>query len=84
MLFQDPDAPLREQRPLSDLDQEDEYRLLKYLFAFVRAGQIEEVGSLIVHTIFITLFMDGFSSCSKIYAYSYTLCIPAQRLFTSK
>ena len=43
--FQDPDAPLRERRPLADLDQEDESRLLRYLFAFVRAGQVEEASS---------------------------------------
>lgn len=42
-LLQDPDAPLREHRPLADLDQDDESRLLRYLFAFVRAGQIDEV-----------------------------------------
>ncbi|KAK2172581.1 hypothetical protein NP493_941g02002 [Ridgeia piscesae] len=38
----DPDAPIREGLPLADLDMEDEARLLKYLFAYVRAGQLSE------------------------------------------
>ena len=39
----DPDAPMRQRRPLHDLDQEDEVRLLKHMFAYIRAGQLEEV-----------------------------------------
>ena len=39
----DPDAPLRQQKQLSDLDAEDEGRLIKYLFAHIRAGKLEEV-----------------------------------------
>ncbi|XP_028305425.1 nuclear pore complex protein Nup107 [Gouania willdenowi] len=38
----DPDAPLRQQRPLADLDREDEARLLKNLFTLIRAGMTEE------------------------------------------
>ncbi|KAM3843222.1 nuclear pore complex protein Nup107 [Diretmus argenteus] len=38
----DPDAPLRQQRPLADLDREDDARLLKYLFTLIRAGMTDE------------------------------------------
>uniref|UniRef100_A0A8C9WG84 Nuclear pore complex protein n=1 Tax=Scleropages formosus TaxID=113540 RepID=A0A8C9WG84_SCLFO len=38
----DPDAPIRQKRPLADLDQEDDARLLKYLFTLVRAGMTDE------------------------------------------
>ncbi|XP_029967223.1 nuclear pore complex protein Nup107 [Salarias fasciatus] len=38
----DPDAPLRQQRPLADLDREDDARLLKNLFTLIRAGMIDE------------------------------------------
>ncbi|KAJ8402438.1 hypothetical protein AAFF_G00369270 [Aldrovandia affinis] len=38
----DPDAPIRQKRPLADLDREDDARLLKYLFALVRAGMMDE------------------------------------------
>ncbi|XP_077566025.1 nuclear pore complex protein Nup107 [Stigmatopora nigra] len=38
----DPDAPLRQRRPLADLDQEDDVRLLKTLFTLIRAGMMEE------------------------------------------
>lgn len=38
----DPDAPVRQNRPLADLDQEDEARLLQHLFALIRAGKLEE------------------------------------------
>ncbi|XP_013392603.1 nuclear pore complex protein Nup107-like [Lingula anatina] len=38
----DPDAPVRQKRPLADLDQEDEGRLLKYIFVYIRAGQLDE------------------------------------------
>uniref|UniRef100_A0A8C4DXK9 Nuclear pore complex protein n=1 Tax=Dicentrarchus labrax TaxID=13489 RepID=A0A8C4DXK9_DICLA len=38
----DPDAPLRQQRPLADLDREDDVRLLKNLFTLIRAGMTEE------------------------------------------
>lgn len=41
--IQDPDAPLRQQRPLADLDREDDARLLKNLFMLIRAGMTEEV-----------------------------------------
>lgn len=38
----DPDAPIRENRPLADLDKEDETRLLLNVFANIRAGKLEE------------------------------------------
>ncbi|XP_057613946.1 nuclear pore complex protein Nup107 isoform X2 [Chionomys nivalis] len=38
----DPDAPIRQNMPLDDLDREDEVRLLKYLFTLIRAGMTEE------------------------------------------
>ncbi|KAM9845562.1 nuclear pore complex protein Nup107 [Aulostomus maculatus] len=38
----DPDAPHRQQRPLADLDREDDARLLKNLFTLIRAGMIDE------------------------------------------
>ncbi|KAJ8373496.1 hypothetical protein SKAU_G00040760 [Synaphobranchus kaupii] len=38
----DPDAPIRQKRPLADLDREDDARLLKYLFTLVRAGMLDE------------------------------------------
>ncbi|XP_071946687.1 nuclear pore complex protein Nup107-like [Antedon mediterranea] len=38
----DPDAPVRENKPLAELDREDEARLLKNLFAKIRAGQLED------------------------------------------
>lgn len=38
----DPDAPFRQQRPLADLDREDDARLLKNLFTLIRAGMTEE------------------------------------------
>ncbi|MEQ2306060.1 hypothetical protein AMECASPLE_004171 [Ameca splendens] len=38
----DPDAPLRQQRPLADLDREDDTRLLKNLFTLIRAGMTDE------------------------------------------
>ncbi|XP_056132105.1 nuclear pore complex protein Nup107 [Lampris incognitus] len=38
----DPDAPIRQQRPLADLDKQDDARLLKNLFNLIRAGMIDE------------------------------------------
>uniref|UniRef100_A0AAY4EKF6 Nuclear pore complex protein n=1 Tax=Denticeps clupeoides TaxID=299321 RepID=A0AAY4EKF6_9TELE len=38
----DPDAPVRQKRPLADLDREDDARLLKYLFTLIRAGMTDE------------------------------------------
>lgn len=38
--FKDPDAPVRQNKPLNDLDQEDEYRIMEFVFAFVRSGDI--------------------------------------------
>lgn len=38
----DPDAPVRQRRPLADLDREDDARLLKTLFTLIRAGMIDE------------------------------------------
>ena len=39
--LKDPDAPVRQNKPLHDLDQEDEYKLMEYIFAFIRAGELE-------------------------------------------
>ncbi|KAL5022711.1 hypothetical protein ScPMuIL_001866 [Solemya velum] len=38
----DPDAPVRQNRMLDDLDKEDETRLLQYVFVCIRAGQIDK------------------------------------------
>ena len=38
----DPDAPIREEKPLHDLDQEDEYKLMEYIYSFVRAGELTQ------------------------------------------
>ncbi|XP_022097754.1 nuclear pore complex protein Nup107-like [Acanthaster planci] len=38
----DPDAPIRESKPLADLDKEDEVRLLREVFGNIRAGRMEE------------------------------------------
>ncbi|XP_041935960.1 nuclear pore complex protein Nup107 isoform X2 [Alosa sapidissima] len=38
----DPDAPIRQKRPLADLDREDDARLLKNLFTLIRAGMTDE------------------------------------------
>lgn len=46
-MLQDPDAPFRQKKMLDDLDQEDEGRLLQYLFICLRAGQIEKVRMLL-------------------------------------
>jgi len=42
----DPDAPLRQQRALSSLDQQDEEQLLVYMFRFIRAGKLDEAQNL--------------------------------------
>ncbi|XP_014668876.1 PREDICTED: nuclear pore complex protein Nup107-like [Priapulus caudatus] len=44
----DPDAPIRQNRPLADLDREDEARLLKNIFVYIRAGQLHEAEELCV------------------------------------
>ncbi|XP_052773924.1 nuclear pore complex protein Nup107-like [Mya arenaria] len=38
----DPDAPMRQNMLLDDLDKEDEDRLLQYIFICLRAGQLEK------------------------------------------
>jgi nuclear pore complex protein Nup107 len=35
----DPDAPIRLNKPLHDLDQKDEYKLMEYIYFFIRSGQ---------------------------------------------
>lgn len=45
----DPDAPIREQRALHDLDQEDHSRLLRTIFTKIRQGKIEEAQNICVH-----------------------------------
>lgn len=42
---QDPDAPTRQQRKLSELDVKDELALNKHLFTCIRAGQLDEVAT---------------------------------------
>lgn len=42
----DPDAPIRQNRNLSSLDQQDEDQLLLYMFRFIRAGKLEEAQKL--------------------------------------
>jgi len=37
----DPDATFREQKELHDLDKEDENRLMKHIFKFLRAGRLD-------------------------------------------
>lgn len=37
----DPDAPIRLSKSLHDLDQEDEFKLMEYIFAFIRAGDLK-------------------------------------------
>lgn len=38
----DPDAPIRQNKPLHDLDQEDEYKLMEYVYSFIRSGKFDE------------------------------------------
>ena len=78
-LFKDPDAPVRQNRPIADLDivslflylllvlfrtlhsynstfcllQEDEKRLLKHLFAYIRAGKLQQVYKSTNHDYFV-------------------------------
>ncbi|XP_046851291.1 nuclear pore complex protein Nup107-like [Xenia sp. Carnegie-2017] len=44
----DPDAPARQNRPIADLDIEDEKRLLKHLFAYIRAGKLQQAQELCI------------------------------------
>lgn len=37
----DPDAAFRERKEFHDLDREDEHRLMKHIFRFVRAGRLD-------------------------------------------
>jgi nuclear pore complex protein Nup107 len=46
----DPDAPIRLRKPLHDLDQEDEYCLMEYLFKLVRAGDLKQLKALCIKT----------------------------------
>ncbi|KAG8236701.1 hypothetical protein J437_LFUL016880, partial [Ladona fulva] len=45
----DPDAPLREQKQLHDLDQEDEVRLARQIFLLLRCGQLGRAQALCCH-----------------------------------
>ncbi|XP_058061948.1 nuclear pore complex protein Nup107 [Anopheles bellator] len=45
----DPDAPVREKRPLHDLDAEDQNRLAKQIFLDIRHGRLEEAQSKCEH-----------------------------------
>ncbi|KAF6025817.1 NUP107 [Bugula neritina] len=44
----DPDAPLRTGKKIDSLDQEDDERLLKYIFTLLRAGKLEEAQKLCI------------------------------------
>ena len=43
----DPDAPIRQNKPLHDLDQEDEYKLMEYVYSFIRSGKFDEARDLL-------------------------------------
>ncbi|XP_046740821.1 nuclear pore complex protein Nup107 isoform X2 [Diprion similis] len=45
----DPDAPIREGKPLHDLDKEDDVRLEKRMYLEVRCGRLQKAQSLSVH-----------------------------------
>ncbi|XP_043268599.1 nuclear pore complex protein Nup107 [Venturia canescens] len=45
----DPDAPIREGKPLHDLDKEDDARLEKRMFIEVRCGRLQRAQELAVH-----------------------------------
>ncbi|XP_015597229.1 nuclear pore complex protein Nup107 [Cephus cinctus] len=45
----DPDAPIREGKPLHDLDREDDARLEKRMFIEVRCGQLQKAQALAMH-----------------------------------
>ncbi|ROT76853.1 hypothetical protein C7M84_004545 [Penaeus vannamei] len=44
----DPDAPVRQGKPLHDLDHEDEMRLMRCVFVYVRSGQVAAAEELCV------------------------------------
>lgn len=45
----DPDAPIRQNLSLHDLDMEDEDRLCKKIFSYIRCGKFEEAQKLCLH-----------------------------------
>ncbi|XP_011136068.1 nuclear pore complex protein Nup107 isoform X2 [Harpegnathos saltator] len=45
----DPDAPIREGKPLHDLDREDDARLEKRMFIEVRCGRLQKAQALAMH-----------------------------------
>ncbi|KAK0165313.1 hypothetical protein PV328_003837 [Microctonus aethiopoides] len=45
----DPDAPIREGKPLHDLDKEDDARLEKRMFIEVRCGRLQRAQELAIH-----------------------------------
>ncbi|XP_012287801.1 nuclear pore complex protein Nup107 isoform X2 [Orussus abietinus] len=45
----DPDAPIREGKPLHDLDKEDDARLERRMFVEIRSGRFEKAQALAVH-----------------------------------
>ncbi|KAI1285226.1 Nuclear pore complex protein [Halotydeus destructor] len=57
----DPDAPFRSQKALHDLDKEDESRMLRYIFRYLRAGQLH-VGKELAQKLgfyWLTAALDG-------------------------
>lgn len=45
----DPDAPLRQKKPLHDLDMEDEARLMQQVFTEIRCGRLDQAHKLCYH-----------------------------------
>lgn len=45
----DPDAPFRQNKPLHDIDMEDEARLLAQVFKEIRCGKLEKAQALCIH-----------------------------------
>lgn len=90
LCVQDPDAPLRQQRPLADLDREDDARLLKNLFTLIRAGMTEEVQILYLkgqHTHICRISKikpcsDFFSLFSEVKRYNCDLCLHPNTKFS--
>ena len=46
LTLKDPDAPIRQNKPLHDIDQEDEYKLMEYVYSYIRAGKLNSARDL--------------------------------------
>uniref|UniRef100_A0A8B9H105 Nuclear pore complex protein n=1 Tax=Astyanax mexicanus TaxID=7994 RepID=A0A8B9H105_ASTMX len=62
----DPDAPIRQKRPLADLDREDDARLLRFLFTLIRAGMTDEV-SIVLRCLFLLAHLCDFNNGNAFY-----------------